>query len=238
MLTGDLGRTAVLAKSGRLSEASLTPLVPIRFMLASPLGRDEADGRIGFADLPFPPPFWLEPKCDGIRVQLHKFGEEVGLFSQDLRPLDREFPELVAAAESLDGDFILDGELIAHADGRKLAFADLQRTPGRPKAENDLFIGPHAGAASAPLQFVAFDLLWLNGENLLDTPLAGRRERLEALPLEGLFVCVDVFFADDSEGVRSCLRTSLEEGYGGLVAKDPNSAYSPGRTGSAWIEVG
>jgi len=238
MLTGDLGRTAVLAKSGRLSEASLTPLVPIRSMLASPLDRDETDGRIGFADLPFPPPFWLEPKCDGIRVQLHKFGAEVGLFSQDLRPLDHEFPELVAAAKLLAGDFILDGDLIAHAEGRKLALSDLQRTAGRPKLEGDLFMEAKNGGVSVPLKFVAFDLLWLEGENLLDIPLVGRREKLEGLPLEGLFTCIEVFQADDSEGVRSCLKASLQDGYGGLVAKDPDSGYSPGRTGSAWIEVG
>jgi DNA ligase-1 len=238
MLTGDLGRTAVLAKSGRLSEASLTPLVPIRSMLASPLGRDEADGRIGFADLPFPPPFWLEPKCDGIRVQLHKSGDEVGLFSQDLRPLDREFPELISAAKSLAGDFILDGELIAHAEGRKLAFADLQKKLGQPRAEGDLFMEAKDGAGSGSLKFVAFDLLWLDGENLLDMPLAGRREKLERLSLGGLFTCIDVFRADDAEGVRSCLRGALQDGYAGLIAKDPKIGYSPGRSGNAWIEVG
>ncbi|MBC7978964.1 MAG: DNA ligase [Armatimonadetes bacterium] len=140
MLTGDLGITACLAKRGELTEASLTPLVPIRCMLASPLERDEDDDQPKFSKLPFEPPFWLEPKYDGIRAQLHKSGDEVALFSRDLRPLDEEFPELMEAARKLNGDFVLDGELIAYAEGRKLGFADLQKRLGRRRVEGDLFV--------------------------------------------------------------------------------------------------
>ena len=61
------------------------------------------------------------------------------MFSRDLRPLE-EFPELLAAARKLDGDFILDGELIAFAEGRKLGFADLQKRLGRKTADGDLFL--------------------------------------------------------------------------------------------------
>lgn len=237
MLTGDLGQSAVLAKSGRLSEASLTPLVPIRCMLASAPERDDADEMPRFEDLPFTPPFWLEPKYDGIRVQLHKFGNEVRLFSRDLRPLNREFPELVEAAKSLAGDFVLDGELLAYADGRKLGSADLQKRPGRRREEGDLFIEAKEGAAAAAPRFVAFDLLWSEGESLLEMPLAKRRERLERLPLEGMFSRIEVFRADDAAGVESCFKMPLKGEHEGFVAKDPASAYRPGRRGKAWIRL-
>jgi DNA ligase-1 len=237
MLTGDLGRTAVLAKQGRLSEATLTPLVPIRCMLASPLERDESDDRPKFADLPFSPPFWLEPKYDGIRAQLHKVGGEVGLFSRDLRPLDQEFPELIAAAAAMVGDFVLDGELIAFAEGRKLGFADLQKRLGRRRVEGDLFMEGAEGAASVPLRYVAFDLLWVDGESLLEATLRERRKRLEKIPLEGMFGCIEVLRAEDAEEVASFFKTALQQDHEGLIAKDSSSVYSPGKRGKSWIKL-
>lgn len=237
MLTGDLGHTALLAKEGRLSEATLTPLVPIRCMLASPLERDETDDRPKFADLPFSPPFWLEPKYDGIRAQLHKIGGEVGLFSRDLRPLDKEFPELVAAAAAMWGDFVLDGELIAYAEGRKLGFADLQKRLGRRKVEGDLFMEAAEGAAHVPLRYVAFDLLWVDGESLLGASLRERRERLEEIPLEGMFGRIEVFHAENAGEVESLFKSALQQDHEGLIAKDRASFYSPGKRGKSWIKL-
>jgi DNA ligase-1 len=237
MLTGDLGRTAVLAKEGRLSEAVLTPLVPIRCMLAAPLERDESDDKPKFADLPFTPPFWLEPKYDGIRAQLHKLGCEVGLFSRDLRPLDKEFPELIAAAAAMVGDFVLDGELIAYAEGRKLGFADLQKRLGRRKVEGDLFMESPDGAASVPLKYVAFDLLWADGESMLEAPLRERRERLEKIPLEGMFGRIEVFRANDAGEVDAFFKAALKQDHEGLIAKDRVGIYSPGKRGKSWIKL-
>ena len=237
MLTGDLGATAILAKERRLSEAVLTPFVPIRCMLASPLERDsEADGP-KFSELPFSAPYWLEPKYDGIRAQLHKSGGEVGLFSRDLRPLDLEFPELIEAAKGLKGNFILDGELIAYAEGRKLGFADLQKRLGRRRVEGDLFMDRGGDAVSVPLRYVAFDLLWADGEVLLDLPLVERRGRLEGLALGGIFSVIERLYAADEESVAICFKQSLHNGHEGLIAKDPESNYSPGKRGRSWIKI-
>ncbi len=237
MLTGNLGRTAVLAKQGRLSEAAFTPFVPIRCMLAVPLERDESDNRPRFADLPLSPPFWLEPKYDGIRAQLHKVGREVGLFSRDLRPLDKEFPELISAAAAIAGDFVLDGEVIAYAEGRKLGFADLQKRLGRRKVEGDFFMDSSDGAASVPLRFIAFDLLWVDGESLLDFSLRKRRERLERIPLKGIFECIKVLRADDAGEVEAHFKFALQQGHEGLIAKDLESFYSPGKRGKSWVKL-
>lgn len=237
MLTGDLGRTAVLARRRELDGAKLTPLVPIRCMLASPLERDEKTDGLKFANLRFKRPFWLEPKHDGIRAQLHKQGKEVGLFSRDLRPLDADFPELIDAARKLEGDFVLDGELIAYAEGRKLGFADLQKRLGRKRVEGDLFMESKAGAASVPLRYVAFDLLWLSGEEMLEVPLEMRRAGLENLRLGGMFGVIDLLRAETDEEVEECFKKSIQDEHEGLIAKDPESFYVPGRRGKAWMKL-
>lgn len=237
MLLGDLGRTAVLARGGGLAGAGLTPLVPVRCMLASPLERDEGADGFKISNLRFKRPIWLEPKYDGIRAQLHKCGDEVGLFSRDLRPLDGEFPELIEEARGLEGDFVLDGELIAYAEGRRLGFADLQKRLGRRRVEGDLFMEGGDGVASVPLRYVAFDVLWAGGEELLEVPLEGRRARLEELGLGGMIGVIEVRRAERDEEVEECFKRALEDGYEGLMVKDPGSFYVPGRRGRAWMKL-
>lgn len=237
MLTGDIGETAILAKQANLGEASLRPLVPVKCMLAAPLERDAEDDRPLFDKLPFTPPFWLEPKYDGIRAQLHKHGGEVSLFSRDLRPLDDEFPELIDSARKLAGDFILDGELIAFAEGRKLGFTDLQKRLGRKMANGDLFLTDEGQDSSVPLRFIAFDLLWLDGRNLLGDTLLERRTELESLALAAPFETIAIHAADHSGGIEIAFKQALQDGHEGLIAKDPASLYTPGRRGKSWIKL-
>jgi len=236
MLTGDIGETAVLSRQQKLAEATLRPGVPVKCMLASPLERDLEDDRPLFEKLPFASPLWLEPKYDGIRAQLHKQGDQVALFSRDLRPLDDEFPELLAAARRLAGDFILDGELIAFAEGRKLGFADLQKRLGRKLAAGDLFLTDDGQDSSVPTRFVAFDLLWRDGEDLLGRSLLERRGHLEALALGLPFETIAVHEAAGHE-VEAAFKQALQDGHEGLIAKDPASSYSPGRRGKSWLKL-
>jgi DNA ligase-1 len=178
MLTGDIGDTARLARHHSLQEAALRPLVPVKVMLASPM----PDVESLIAQFPIaqsPSLLWLEPKYDGIRAQLHKSGDRAALFSRDLRPLDAEFPELLTAALKIPGDFILDGEIIAHAEGRRLTFHDLQTRLGRVSTtQGDLFPSSTT-SGTAPVRFIAFDLLFRDGDDLLDLPLDQRRARME-----------------------------------------------------------
>jgi DNA ligase 1 len=235
MFIGDPGLAAVLAREGRLSEAVLTPLVAIHCMPVSASVPTGASDGMEPNGLPFSAPFWLEAEYDGIRAQLHKVGGEVALFSKDLRPLDLEFPELIEAAKGLEGDFILDGELIAYAEGRKLGFADLQKRLERLKAEGDLFMEAAGDEVPVPLQYVAFDLLWVEGEVLLDLTLTERRDRLTKLPLGGIFSVIGLLETND---VGSTYRQALLDGHKGLIAKDPGSIYSPGRASGSWVRIG
>jgi len=237
MLTGNIGETTLLAKNQMLDQASLRPLVPVKCMLASPLERDEAEDKPRFEALSFSPPLWLEPKYDGIRAQLHKLGDDVSLFSRDMRPLDGEFPELIQAARCIAGDFILDGELIAFGEGRKLGFADLQKRLGRKLANGDLFLTDEGQDSSVPLRYVAFDLLWRDDVVLLDSPLAERRNHLEKMALVPPFEIMAVHAIADYAGIESVFKSALQDGHEGLIAKDPSSHYSPGRRGKSWIKL-
>ena len=239
MLTGNIGETAVLARENRLHEATLRPFVPVKSMLASPLEKQEQPDAHSprFAPIPFPAPHWLEPKHDGIRAQLHKHGDRAALFSRDLRPLDDQFPELIRAALRLPGDFILDGELIAHADGRKLGFADLQKRLGRKSADGDLFLAEGDGTASIPLRYIAFDILWKDGQDLTPAPLTDRRAALESLHLQSPFEIIPRLNATDESQVDGAFNQAIRDGHEGLIAKDPASPYAPGRRGRAWIKL-
>ena len=113
MLTGDVGRTATLAREGRLGDAALGLFHPLKFMLASP-AEDAAEiiGRLG-------PTVWVEDKYDGIRAQLHRAGDEVRLYSRDLHDISGQFPEVVASATGLPWAGIL--EPLDRVDGGEVA---------------------------------------------------------------------------------------------------------------------
>ena len=264
MLTGDLGDTARLARRQALHEAALRPLVPVKVMLASPM--PDADALVAAhassnSQLSTPDSrllLWLEPKYDGIRAQLHKSGDRAALFSRDLRPLDTEFPELLTAALQIPGDFILDGEIIAHAEGRRLTFHDLQTRLGRVSTtQGDLFPSSTA-SGTAPVRFIAFDLLFHNGEDLLALPLEQRRARMETQDfktedsrenpdsggisssiynLQSTICPISVLRTAGSAAVQAAFKQARADGHEGLIAKDPTSPYSPGRRGKAWLKL-
>lgn len=229
MLNGDPGETAVAAKNGTLGEIRPRPGTALKPMLASP--SEDADALLAWHASP-ETPLWLEPKYDGIRAQLHVTPAGPALFSRDLRSLDEEFPEIITAARALP-PCILDGELIAYAEGKRLTFFDLQKRLGRKKAQGDLFLG-----AAIPVQFVAFDCLH-HQESLLDSPLAKRRVILESLPLAAPFSLIPLSrpAGNDRSALEAEFKKAMSAGHEGLIAKQPESTYQPGRRGQAWRKL-
>src|SRR6202008_1831047 len=128
-------------------------------------------------------------KFDGIRAQLHRSADRVEIYSRDLRRITGQFPELVDQAINFQEKLIVDGEIIAFDEGRRLTFFDLQKRLGRKDDTIDLFAGP---AADVPGAFVIFDLLWMNRRSLLKTPLRERRQQLRALILPSQFLRANV----------------------------------------------
>ncbi len=230
MLAGDIVEVTRAARHGRLESIQLRVFNPLQFMLASP----EPTAEALLARLT--PPVWLEEKYDGIRCQIHKQGERVELYSRDLKRITNQFPDLARAAQKLPGDFIGDGELLAWRDGRALPFADLQKRLGR--KGDDFFLGDEI-----PVSISLYDLLWRNGRTLLKEPLATRRELLAGLlrPAEGVapsnFTLAPVQAATTAVEIEAAFLTARRRGNEGLMAKDPQSIYTPGRRGLAWLKL-
>lgn len=232
MLTGDLGQTAELARDDRLDAAELTLFRPLKCMLASPAA-DAAEvlQRLGA-------PVWVEDKYDGIRAQLHRRGSEVRIYSRDLHDVSGQFPEVVAAAAHLPWDGILDGELLAWKAGAALPFQRLQARLGRKKP-------PAALLAEVPCIFVAFDALALGPgdgapvDPLLRLSLRARRARLDALGLARTpgFGVSNLLSAADGEELERHFAAARQRGNEGLMVKDPESGYSPGRRGYGWLKL-
>ena len=238
MITGDVGETALLAKEGRLDEARLRLMHPIKFMLASPAeGAPEIMTRLG-------PTVWVEDKYDGIRAQLHRRGGEARLYSRDLHDISDQFPEIVEAARGLPWDGILDGEILAYADGHVLPFLTLQARLGRKE--------PTARVqAEVPVAYVAFDVLAVGPrsagavtpvEVLLQVPLKERRRRLEVLELPtiaegGRFALSHLVSAESAEALDRIFGEARARRNEGLMVKDPQSGYSPGRRGLGWLKM-
>ncbi|MDQ6711219.1 MAG: ATP-dependent DNA ligase [Candidatus Dormibacteraeota bacterium] len=224
MLTGDLGEVAVLARRGALRSAALRLMHPLQFMLASPEEDAEAIMRRVGGEA------WVEDKYDGIRGQLHKEGDRVVLYSRDLNEVTAAFPEVVAAAQAVPHDLLLDGELLAFKDGVVLPFFELQHRLGRKVVSAQLL-------AEVPVIFVAFDLLYLDGRNLLLEPLRERRRQLEALSLPSPFMLAYLIRALDAGELDRIFDGARSRNNEGLMVKDPESVYTPGRRGLGWLKL-
>lgn len=227
MLSGDITEVVLAAREGDLTRITLRVFHPLQFMLASPEPTAEAI----IARLPAP--VWLEEKYDGIRCQLHKQGGRVELYSRDLHRITAQFPDLAAAALTLPGDIIIDGELLAWREGRALPFAELQKRLGR--KGDDFFLG-----TEIPVSISCYDLLWQNGDVLLKTPLASRRAALERILTGGnssAFTLAPVQQAATAEEIETAFLQARQRGNEGLMAKDPLSPYTPGRRGLAWLKL-
>lgn len=224
MLTGDIGEVALLARRGALRTAQLRLMHPLQFMLASP--EEDAEAimrRVGGVA-------WVEDKYDGIRGQLHKEGNRVVLYSRDLNDVTPAFPEIVEAACRVPHDVLLDGEILAFRDGAVRPFFELQHRLGRKVVSAQLL-------NEVPVTFVAFDLLYLDGRNLLTEPLRERRRLLEALNLPSPFLLAYLIQANDAQELDRIFDAARGRNNEGLMVKDPESLYSPGRRGLGWLKL-
>jgi DNA ligase-1 len=227
LLLGNIAETTRLATENRLRDATIQPFRPVKFMLASP---EETAGGIWERLTTSTPTVWLEDKYDGIRCQLHKVGARVALYSRDLKDITDTFHDVADAARSITGDLILDGEILAMRGEEVLLFAELQTRLGR--REHDLFLRDEV-----PIQFIAFDLLWLNGVSKLNEPLRERRRELESLPLPRGLRLAQIAAAQSAAEIESAFTVARARNNEGLMAKDPDSTYSPGRRGLAWLKL-
>jgi DNA ligase-1 len=225
LITGDIGETALRVKHGQIETSTVTLFQPVRFMLASPVETaGEGFSRMGAEKV------WTEEKYDGVRCQLHYADGRVELFSRDLKETTSAFPELAENAPRLGHEVLLDGEVLAHRDGRVLRFFELQHRLGRKKVTTEL-------RKEVPVVLVIFDLLYLDGRSLLDEPLQERRRLLEGLGVEHPFLLARLEEARSPTDLDRIFADTRERGHEGLMVKDPLSPYTPGRRGLAWLKL-
>ncbi len=286
MLLGDIGETLRLAAAQRLGEARMRLFHPLGFMLASP-AQDAAEAFAEFQHAV------VEDKYDGIRAQAHvaRDGGElrVRLFSRTLDEVTESFPELVAPLAAFDADVVLDGEIVAwaatseeatrvppspegegwgtrissdaHGTGQALPFAQLQRRLGRKRVQHELM-------RAVPVAYVAFDVLYAEGELQIDRGLRARAEVLDrvfanakaveraplgdaqgALVFEpmvtepnkedelGRVLRAPVATADSAAALDELFDRAQARGNEGLMIKDVESPYTPGRRGRSWLKL-
>jgi ATP-dependent DNA ligase I len=257
MLLGDIGETLRLAAGGKLGEAKMRMFHPLGFMLASPAASaEEALGYFGNA--------LVEDKYDGIRAQAHCSGDEVRFFSRTRDDITESFPELPDALAGLP-DTILDGEIVAWSylgaesgeAGRALPFSALQQRLGRKKVSEELM-------RRVPVAYLAFDVLYAGGELLIDRGLRERGEILDALlakktnhrghrgsqrkgqvhfafdpkeEVQAEVIRAPVFQAVSPQELDVLFEAAQARSNEGLMIKDPQSSYSPGKRGKSWLKL-
>ncbi len=227
MFLGDLGRVAELALTEGLPGlrgARLRLLSPMKPMLAEMAdGPDEVLEEHGGQTA-------IEFKLDGARIQIHRDGDAVRIFSRRLSDVTSSLPEIVAFARSLPARrFLLEGEVVAvDRQGRPLPFQDLMRRFRRVH-------GIEEATEAIPLRLYLFDLVHLEGENLVDTAYRERWARLETLVPRD--VLAPRKLARSKGEIEAFLKESLEAGHEGLMAKALDSTYTVGKRGRKWFKI-
>ena len=226
MLAGDLPTIAEAALThgpSGLARFRLIPLRPVKPMLAQTAeGVAEALERVG--------PAAVEWKLDGARIQVHRVGEEVRIFTRNLADITDRAPEVVEAIGSLSTDaIVLDGEAIAlRDDGRPHPFQVTMSRFGTKVVVDDL-------VRATPLSAFFFDCLHADGKDLIDRPA---RERLAALD-EHLprSIVVPRIETDDEAAAQAFVEDALARGHEGVMVKALDAPYEAGRRGTGWLKV-
>ncbi|WP_449407771.1 ATP-dependent DNA ligase [Microbacterium maritypicum] len=220
MLSGDLGETAVVALTGTEEELDAIGLAvgrPVLPMLAgtaaTPTAALETTGRAS-----------VEYKLDGARIQVHRHGDEVGVYTRSLADITHRVPEIVEIVRGLPvHDVILDGETLAlDEDGGPRPFQETMSRFGA-DVSRDLALRPWF-----------FDILHVDGRDLIDDPLSVRLAELERVADEWRMPGV---VTDDAEAAEQLSREALAAGHEGVLVKGIDSTYTAGRRGKSWIKV-
>jgi len=219
----DLGEVALLARNGEdaLSSVRTVPFRPVRMMLAQQGTIAEQLADYG--------PVAVEYKYDGSRIQFHRVGRVCRIWSRRLEEVTHALPEIVEALRAAtDRDVILDGEVVAIGpEGRPLPFQTVLRRFRRKH-------GVAAAREAIALVPRVFDCLYADGITLLDKPLSERRHVLEGVLAAHL---APQKVLDDENEIRAVYEKALRDGHEGVMLKLPNSPYTPGARGRAWVKI-
>lgn len=228
MTVGDISEVAAVLKAkgkAGLAEFRFRMFKPVNLMLAQMADSiaealQEHGGKSAF-----------EYKYDGARVQIHKSGDEVRIFSRRLTEVTESLPEIVGTVRSnvRAGEAILEGEVVAvDGSGRPIPFQHLMRRFRRVQ-------GIENAAEKIPLKLYLFDILYADGESLVTASYIQRRQLLSqsvgAVPL------AEQLITDKIEEAKEFLEKAMDAGHEGLMAKELDSDYAPGVRGKRWLKI-
>lgn len=224
-VSNDYGRVAVVARDEGHSGLAAIDLEigrPVQAMLAQAGTATEAIEAWGEAV--------VETKFDGARVQIHHDGSETRVFSRNMEDVTDPLPEVVEFVDAaVDVPAVLDGEVVAvDDDGSPLPFQEVLK---RFRRKYDV----ERMREEVELQLRAFDCLHADGTDLLDAPLVDRRDRLREV-LGHTDAVEDAIRTADPEEVAAAERAALDAGHEGVMLKQPDSAYEPGKRGQNWLK--
>lgn len=227
MVTNDLGRVAVIAKnSGRkgLEEIRIKLHTPVRMMLAQVAENvEEAIEEMGEVA--------VEWKFDGSRVQVHWGEGELRIYSRRLENVTNALPEIVEdVKKNVRENVILDGEIIAVKEGKPMPFQHVLRRFRRKHGVSRM-------VEKIPLQFHVFDILYCDGE-IIDKPLLERRKILESVISESERIRIAVQTrTKNKDEIEKIFNEAINAGHEGVMLKNPNSPYIPGKRGKHWLKL-
>src|SRR4030067_3250288 len=227
MLVNDYGLVAYTAKKegvAGLLKLSVKTGIPIKLMLAQVAeGINEAVAEMDTVA--------VEWKFDGARVQIHKDGNKVTIYSRRLENVTSSLPDIVRSVRnSVKADIaILDGECVAlGTDNRTLPFQEILK---RFRRKYDVTVT----AIEIPLSLNLFDLLYINGESLIETELIDRRKKLEEICDNSIVARQTI--TDNVAQIEDIYKEALAAGHEGGMLKNPKSLYTPGKRGKNWLKL-
>lgn len=222
MITGSIGRTAVLCKNDDLDQANFKLFHPLSFMLASPIESRAVESLEEYL---------AEEKFDGIRSQVHISGQKVELYSRDLNDITHSFPEIVQFFIKKElPDLVLDGEICVYKDNEILPFQLLQKRMGRKKPSKRVM-------EKYPVLFIAYDILYLDNQPIFEHTLSKRRELLVRLSEKHSLPVTNQFEVEGHDHVDELFERALAHGNEGLMLKNRNSTYEYGQRRKSWLKV-
>jgi DNA ligase-1 len=224
LILPDLAEVAIKIRNGKYEEIDLELLRPTSFMLAEPMSSPEEIANYFNKEL------IAEYKYDGIRAQIHKKGNNIRIFSRRLDEISFYLPEIVDSISRIKGDFILDSEIISIKNNKVVPFNILQRRLRRKNIDKKLI-------EEIPLRAIVYDILFYNGKQVYKLPLRERKELLKDIDLQDKIEIGFFKLVRNSAEISKLFEESLNKGFEGLMIKDPDSPYTPGKRGKAWVKL-
>lgn len=222
MITGSVGRTAVLCKNDNLDEASFKLFHPLSFMLASAIENRAVENLDGYI---------AEEKFDGMRAQTHISGQQVEIYSRDLNDITHSFPEIVQFFIKRDlPNLVLDGEICVYKNNEILPFQLLQKRMGRKEPGQKIM-------EKYPVLFIAYDILFHDDRPIFEHTLSERRELLEDLSVKYNLPVTNQFKVEDHDHMDELFERALAHGNEGLMLKKKDSTYEYGQRRKSWLKV-